>query len=434
MKKFIESLKNIWKIEELKNKIFLTLGLLLVYRFGTQVTLPGIDATKLQNLSSQTDQGIGWLINVFTGGAFSQASVFALGIMPYISASIVVQLLGIAVPSLQKLQKDGESGRKKINQITRWLTIGITLLQGPGYIYNLYKQLPPDAFILGADSFSFLFSSVVILTTGTVFAMWLGEKITDKGIGNGISLLIMVGILARLPQSFIQEFTSRVSEDNGGPMMIVFEILLWLLVIVACILLTMAVRKIPVQYAKKVVGRKLYGGQNSHIPMKVNQSGVMPIIFASSLLAFPQTIALFMGENAQNFVSTYLSTSGDIGFWIYRSLEVLLIVFFSYFYTTISFNVDDIAENMKNNGGFIPGIRPGRPTIDYLSKILSRITLAGALFLAVVAMIPAFTVHFMQVNMSLAGTSILIVVGVALELKRQLESHLVMRSYQGFLK
>lgn len=298
MKKFIESLVNAWKIDELRNKIVLTLGMLVVYRFGAQVTLPGIDATKLQNLSTQTDQGIGWLINVFTGGAFSQASVFALGIMPYISASIVVQLMGIAIPYLQKLQKDGESGRKKINQITRWLTIGITLLQGPGYIYNLYKQLPADAFLLGFSSFAFLFSSVIILTTGTIFAMWLGEKITDKGIGNGISLLIMVGILARLPQAFIQEFSSRVTENNGGPMLIVLEVIIWLLIIIACILLTMAVRKIPVQYARRTNAgdfeQDMMGGNRQWIPLKLNASGVMPIIFAQAIMFIPAAVAGFI--------------------------------------------------------------------------------------------------------------------------------------------
>ena len=290
MKKFIESFVNAWKIEELKNRILITLGLLLVYRFGAQVTLPGIDATKLQGLTEQTDKGIGWLIDVFTGGAFSQASVFALGIMPYISASIVVQLMGIAIPYLQKLQKEGESGRKKMNQITRWLTIGITLVQGPGYIFNLYRTLPADAFLLGFNSPSFIFSSVIILTTGTVFAMWLGEKITDKGIGNGISLLILVGIVARMPQAFIQEFSSVVTNDNGGPMLIVLEIIVWLLVIVACILMVMAVRKIPVQYARRSVTgdleQDLMGGNRQFIPLKLNASGVMPIIFAQAIMLY----------------------------------------------------------------------------------------------------------------------------------------------------
>lgn len=439
MKKFIESLKNIWKIEELKNKIFLTLGLLLVYRFGTQVTLPGIDATKLQNLSSQTDQGIGWLINVFTGGAFSQASVFALGIMPYISASIVVQLLGIAVPSLQKLQKDGESGRKKINQITRWLTIGITLLQGPSYIYNLYKQLPPDAFILGADSFSFLFSSVVILTTGTVFAMWLGEKITDKGIGNGISLLIMVGILARLPQSFIQEFTSRVSEDNGGPMMIVFEILLWLLVIVACILLTMAVRKIPVQYARRSFAGNFeqddVDGNRQWIPLKLNASGVMPIIFAQAIMFIPAAVAGLSSSDAAQSIST---TFQNIFGWEYNLVFALLIIIFTYFYTAITVPTNKMADDLKRSGGFIPGIKPGVETNDYLDKVMSLLTFPGSVFLALIAVFPAIVVTLFEVQqgwaMFFGGTSLLIMVGVAIDTIQQVNSYLLNQHYDGLMK
>ena len=295
MKKFFESLANVWKIEELKNRILLTLGLLLVYRFGAHVTLPGIDATQLHTLAGQTKNGIGSILDMFTGGAFSKASVFALGIMPYISASIVVQLMGIAIPYLQKLQKDGESGRKKINQITRWLTIVITLVQGPGYIYNLYRTLPSNAFLLGFDSFSFLFSSVLILTTGTIFAMWLGEKITDKGIGNGISLLIMVGILARLPQAFIQEFTSTITNNNGGPMLLVIEVIIWLLVIISCVLLVMAVRKIPVQYARRTTTgdfeQDMMGGNRQWIPLKLNASGVMPIIFAQAIMFIPAALA-----------------------------------------------------------------------------------------------------------------------------------------------
>lgn len=439
MKKFIESLKNIWKIEELKNKIFLTLGLLLVYRFGTQVTLPGIDATKLQNLASQTDQGIGWLINVFTGGAFSQASVFALGIMPYISASIVVQLMGIAVPYLQKLQKDGESGRKKINQITRWLTIGITLLQGPGYIYNLYKQLPADAFLLGADSFSFLFSSVIILTTGTVFAMWLGEKITDKGIGNGISLLIMVGILARLPQAFIQEFSSRVSENNGGPMMIVFELLIWLLVIVACILLTMAVRKIPVQYARRSFAgdfeQDSVNGNRQWIPLKLNASGVMPIIFAQAIMFIPAAVAgLSSSDAAQSISSIFQNIFG----WEYNLVFALLIIIFTYFYTAITVPTNKMADDLKRSGGFIPGIKPGVETNDYLDKVMSLLTFPGSLFLAFIAIFPAFVHSIINVQqgwaMFFGGTSLLIMVGVAIDTIQQVNSYLLNQHYDGLMK
>jgi preprotein translocase subunit SecY len=439
MKKFIESFSNVWKIEELKNKILITLGMLVVYRFGAQVTLPGIDATKLQNLSTQTDQGIGWLINVFTGGAFSQASVFALGIMPYISASIVVQLMGIAIPYLQKLQKDGESGRKKINQITRWLTIGITLLQGPGYIYNLYKQLPADAFLLGFNSFSFIFSSVIILTTGTIFAMWLGEKITDKGIGNGISLLIMVGILARLPQAFIQEFSSRVTENNGGPMLIVLEVIIWLLIIIACILLTMAVRKIPVQYARRTATgdfeQDAMGGNRQWIPLKLNASGVMPIIFAQAIMFIPAAVAgLSTSDAAQTITTSFQNIFG----WQYNLVFALLIIIFTYFYTAITVPTNKMADDLKRSGGFIPGIKPGVETGDYLDKIMSLLTFPGSLFLALIAVFPAIVVSIMDVQQSWAmffgGTSLIIMVGVAIDTIQQINSYLLNKHYDGLMK
>ncbi|KGO89350.1 preprotein translocase subunit SecY [Flavobacterium suncheonense] len=439
MKKFIESLVNAWKIDELRNKIVLTLGMLVVYRFGAQVTLPGIDATKLQNLSTQTDQGIGWLINVFTGGAFSQASVFALGIMPYISASIVVQLMGIAIPYLQKLQKDGESGRKKINQITRWLTIGITLLQGPGYIYNLYKQLPADAFLLGFSSFGFLFSSVIILTTGTIFAMWLGEKITDKGIGNGISLLIMVGILARLPQAFIQEFSSRVTENNGGPMLIVLEVIIWLLIIIACILLTMAVRKIPVQYARRTTAgdfeQDMMGGNRQWIPLKLNASGVMPIIFAQAIMFIPAAVAgLSSSDAAQTITTSFQNIFG----WQYNLVFALLIIIFTYFYTAITVPTNKMADDLKRSGGFIPGIRPGVETGDYLDKIMSLLTFPGSLFLALIAVFPAIAVSLIGVQQGWAmfygGTSLLIMVGVAIDTIQQVNAYLLNKHYDGLMK
>lgn len=439
MKKFIESFVNVWKIEELKNKILITLGMLVVYRFGAQVTLPGIDATKLLNLSTQTDQGIGWLINVFTGGAFSKASVFALGIMPYISASIVVQLMGIAIPYLQKLQKDGESGRKKINQITRWLTIGITLLQGPGYIYNLYKQLPADAFLLGFNSFSFIFSSVIILTTGTIFAMWLGEKITDKGIGNGISLLIMVGILARLPQAFIQEFSSRVSENNGGPMLIVLEVIIWLLIIIACILLTMAVRKIPVQYARRTtVGdfeQDAMGGNRQWIPLKLNASGVMPIIFAQAIMFIPAAVAgLSTSDAAQTITTSFQNIFG----WQYNLVFALLIIIFTYFYTAITVPTNKMADDLKRSGGFIPGVKPGVETGDYLDKIMSLLTFPGSLFLALIAVFPAIAVSLIGVQQGWAmfygGTSLLIMVGVAIDTIQQINSYLLNKHYDGLMK
>ncbi|WP_430615209.1 preprotein translocase subunit SecY [Flavobacterium sp. JP2137] len=438
MKKFIETLASIWKIEELKNKILVTLGLLVVYRFGTQITLPGIDATKLQALSAQTDQGIGWLINVFTGGAFSQASVFALGIMPYISASIVVQLMGIAVPYLQKLQNDGESGRKKMNQITRWLTIGITLLQGPSYIYNLYLQLPPDAFLLGFNSFSFLFSSVIILVTGTVFAMWLGEKITDKGIGNGISLLIMVGIIARLPMSFIQEFQSRITDNNGGPMVLVIEVIIWLLIIIACIFLTLAVRRIPVQYARRSTSgdydQTMLGGNRQWIPLKLNASGVMPIIFAQAIMFIPAAVAgLSTSDTAQSISSTFHDVFG----WQYNLLFALLIIIFTYFYTAITVPTNKMADDLKRSGGFIPGIRPGSETSDFLDKIMSLITFPGSLFLALIAVFPSIVVSVLGVQQGWAmfygGTSLLILVSVAIDTIQQINAYLLNKQYDGLM-
>lgn len=438
MKKFFEAFANVWKIEELKNRILVTLGLLLVYRFGAHVTLPGIDATKLGNLTDQTKEGIGWLIDVFTGGAFSQASVFALGIMPYISASIVVQLMGIAIPYLQKLQKEGESGRKKINQITRWLTILITLVQGPGYIYNLYRTLPGEAFMLPSDSFPFLFSSVVILTTGTIFAMWLGEKITDKGIGNGISLLIMVGIIARMPQAFIQEFSTVVTNNNGGPLILVLEVVAWLLVIVVCILLIMAVRKIPVQYARRTTTgdyeQDLMGGNRQWIPLKLNASGVMPIIFAQAIMFIPAALAgLSESDMAQTVTAQFQNVFG----LAYNIVFALLIIIFTYFYTAITVPTNKMADDLKRSGGFIPGIRPGVETGDYLDKIMSLITFPGSLFLAMIAILPAIAVSFgVQPQWALfyGGTSLLIMVGVAIDTIQQINSYLLNKHYDGLMK
>jgi len=438
MKKFFESFLNVWKIEELKNRIVLTLGLLLVYRFGAHVTLPGIDATQLHSLAGQTDKGIGSILDMFTGGAFSKASVFALGIMPYISASIVVQLMGIAIPYLQKLQKDGESGRKKLNQITRWLTIAITLVQGPGYIYNLYRTLPNSAFLLGFDSFSFLFSSVLILTTGTIFAMWLGEKITDKGIGNGISLLIMVGILARLPQALFQEFTSKVTNNNGGPMLLVLEIIVWLLVIIACVLLVMATRKIPVQYARRTTTgdfeQDMMGGNRQWIPLKLNSAGVMPIIFAQAIMFIPAAVAgLSKSETSQSIAGTF---SNMFGFW-YCLVFALLIVIFTFFYTAITVPTNKMADDLKRSGGFIPGVKPGIETADFLDRIMSLITFPGALFLALIAVFPALIVG-LGVQQSWAmfygGTSLIIMVGVAIDTIQQINSYLLNRHYDGLMK
>ncbi|MEL1245449.1 preprotein translocase subunit SecY [Flavobacterium sp. DGU11] len=438
MKKFFEAFANVWKIEELKNRILVTLGLLLVYRFGAHVTLPGIDATQLNSLTNQTQGGIGWLIDVFTGGAFSQASVFALGIMPYISASIVVQLMGIAVPYLQKLQKEGESGRKKLNQITRWLTILITLVQGPGYIYNLYRTLPPGAFLLPSSSFAFLFSSVVILTTGTIFAMWLGEKITDKGIGNGISLLILVGIIARMPQAFIQEFTSVVTKNNGGPLQLLLEIVAWLLVIIACIMMIMAVRKIPVQYARRTTSgdfeQDMMGGNRQWIPLKLNASGVMPIIFAQAIMFIPAALAgLSKSETATTITSQFQNVFG----LAYNVVFALLIIIFTYFYTAITVPTNKMADDLKRSGGFIPGVRPGVETGDYLDRIMSLITLPGAIFLAFLAVFPAVVSNFgvqQQWALFYGGTSLLIMVGVAIDTIQQINSYLLNRHYDGLMK
>jgi preprotein translocase subunit SecY len=439
MKKFIESLVNIWKIEELKNRILLTLGILLVYRFGAHVTLPGIDATQLTGLAGQTKSGLGSIIDMFSGGAFSKASVFALGIMPYISASIVVQLMGIAIPYLQKLQSDGESGRKKINQVTRWLTIGISLIQGPSYIYNLYQQLPSSAFLLGFNSIEFVFSSVIILTTGTIFAMWLGEKITDKGIGNGISLLIMVGILARLPQAFIQEFAARVTNNNGGPMLLVVEIIVWLLVIISCILLVMAIRKIPVQYARRTTSgdfeKDMMGGNRQWIPLKLNAAGVMPIIFAQAIMFIPAAVAgLSKSDASQSIVSTF---SDMFGFW-YNFVFVTLIVVFTYFYTAITVPTNKMSDDLKRSGGFIPGVRPGLETSDFLDKVMSLITFPGSLFLALIAVFPAIVVSLMDVQQSWAmffgGTSLIIMVGVAIDTIQQINSYLLNKHYDGLMK
>jgi len=439
MKKIIESFANVWNIKELKSRILWTLGLLLVYRFGAHVTLPGIDATRLDSLAGQTKDGIGSILDMFTGGAFSKASVFALGIMPYISASIVVQLMGIAVPYLQKLQSDGESGRKKINQITRWLTIVITLVQGPGYIYNLYRTLPSSAFILGFDSFAFLFSSVLILVTGTIFAMWLGEKITDKGIGNGISLLIMVGILARLPQSFVQEFTTRVTKNNGGPMLLVIEIIVWLSVIIACVLLVMAIRKIPVQYARRTMSgdfeQDMLDSNRQWIPLKLNASGVMPIIFAQAIMFIPATLAGFSKSEISTSIAGEFSNM--FGFW-YNFVFASLIVIFTFFYTAITVPTNKMADDLKRSGGFIPGVRPGVETSDFLDKIMSLITFPGSLFLALIAVFPAIVVSVMDVQQSWAmffgGTSLIIMVGVAIDTIQQINSYLLNKEYDGLMK
>ncbi len=435
--KFIDTIKNIWKIEELKNRILVTLGLLLVYRFGAQIVLPGVDASELANLGTQAQDGILGLLNAFTGGAFANASVFALGIMPYISASIVVQLMGIAIPYLQKLQKEGESGRKKINQITRWLTIAITLVQGPGYIYNLFATLPAEAFVIPNQTV-FVVSSVIIISTGCVFAMWLGEKITDKGIGNGISLLIMVGIIATLPQSFVQNFSSRVSGDGGGMIMVLIELVIWFVIILASVLLVMAVRQIPVQYARRTASggyEKNVFGSRQYIPLKLNASGVMPIIFAQAIMFVPAAVAgLSNSETSQGIAAAF---SDIFGLW-YNVLFALLIIVFTYFYTAITVPTNKMADDLKRSGGFIPGIRPGSETSEYLDRIMSQITLPGSIFLALIAIFPAIAVKLLNVQQGWAlffgGTSLLIMVGVAIDTMQQVNSYLLNRHYDGLMK
>jgi len=440
--KLIESIKNIWKITELKDRILLTLGMLLVYRFGAQITLPGIDAAQLGNLASSTDSGILGLLNAFTGGAFAKASVFALGIMPYISASIVVQLMGIAIPYLQKLQKEGASGQKKITQITRWLTIAICMVQAPSYLVSLPSLgIPQQAFLLGQGGV-FYFSSIIILVTGTIFAMWLGEKITDKGVGNGISILIMVGIVARLPIAFVQEYAARVTESNGGLIMILIELVIWLVIIMAAIMLVMAVRKIAVQYARRTASggyEKNIFGSRQYIPLKLNASCVMPIIFAQAIMFVPGLIGrsdMLKDTGAGQFLQTEFG-GNMFGFW-YNLVFALLIIIFTYFYTAITVPTNKMADDLKRSGGFIPGIRPGSETSEYLDKIMSQITLPGSIFLALIAVFPAFIVKLMDVQRGWAlffgGTSLLIMVGVAIDTMQQVNSYLLNKHYDGLMK
>ena len=438
MKKFFETLSNIWKIEELRNRIMITLGLLLVYRFGCQIVLPGIDTSQLGALTEGTEQGIFSLLNAFTGGAFANASIFALGIMPYISASIVVQLMSIAIPYLQKLDKEGESGRKTKNQITRWLTIGICVVQAPAYLYGLEAFGVRDtAFLLG-KGLDFMVPAVIILVTGCVFAMWLGEKITDKGIGNGISLLIMIGIIATMPQSFVQEAVSRWT-GVGGPMLVLVEIIIWFLIILACVLLVMATRQIPVQYARRTASggyEKNVMGSRQYIPLKLNASGVMPIIFAQAIMFVPGLIGSAFDDTA---VGQWVQVQfADIFGWAYNILFALLIIIFTFFYTAITVPTNKMADDLKRSGGFIPGIRPGKETGDFLDKIMSLITLPGSIFLALLAVFPAFVVKLMGVQSGWAlfygGTSLLIMVGVAIDTVQQVNSYLLNRHYDGLMK
>lgn len=426
----VKTLQNIWKIEDLRKRIISTILLVLVYRVGSFVVLPGVDPLQLDALRAQTSGGLMQLLDMFSGGAFSNASIFALGIMPYITASIVIQLLGMVLPSFQKMQREGESGRMKLNQYTRYLTVAILLLQGPAYLVNLRVQMGA-AFPSG---WSFLVVSTIVLAAGSMFIMWLGERITDRGLGNGISFIILIGIIARLPLALAQEFTNRFTSQQGGLVIFLVEIVFLLLVIALAIMLVQGVRKVPVQYAKRIVGNKQYGGARQYIPLKVNTAGVMPIIFAQAIMFIPITIAGFNAEAASSsFFRSFMSMTG---FW-YNAIFALLIIAFTYFYTAITVQPTQMAENMKQNNGFIPGIKPGKKTAEYLDSIMSRITLPGSIFLAIVAILPAFAQAAgvcAEFSQFFGGTSLLILVGVVLDTLQQIESHLMMHHYDGLMK
>lgn len=441
MKKLIQTIRNIWKIEDLRKRILYTLGILLIYRLGSYVVLPGVDPGMLANLQNQSSQGLLGLLNMFSGGAFANASIFALGIMPYISASIVMQLLGLAIPYFQKLQKEGESGRKKINQITRYLTVIILIFQSPAYIANLVSQMPSEGImpfnpnVTSHSIFSFFgISSIIILTAGSMFIMWLGERITDKGIGNGISLIIMIGIIARLPFALFGELVSRMEQQGGGLVLFVVELAFLVFVILVTILLVQGTRRIPVQYAKRIVGNKQYGGVRQYIPLKVNAAGVMPIIFAQAIMFLPLTLAGFANSETLSGIARVFTDYTS--FW-YNFVFFLMIIFFTYFYTAITINPTQMAEDMKKNGGFIPGVKPGKKTAEFIDSIMSRITLPGSIFLGFVAIMPAL-VGLVGVTSQFAqfygGTSLLILVGVVLDTLQQIESHLLMRHYDGLTK
>ena len=434
MKKFIETLKNIWSVEDLRNRILFTLALAAVYRFGSFVVLPGIDPNALAQLEKQTDTGLMALLNMFSGGAFSNASIFALGIMPYISASIVIQLFAFVVPHFQKMQREGESGRRKMNQYTRWLTILILLFQAPSYLINLRIQTP-GALNPELDWTLFIVSSTIILAAGSMFILWLGERITDKGIGNGVSLIIMLGIIARLPQAFGQELVARLNNLNGGGLiMFAVELVILMAVICAAILLVQGTRKVPVQYAKRVYAGQQVGGSRQYIPLKIFAANVMPIIFAQAIMFIPVTF-LQMVSGGENPSAALIALSDQTGLW-YNLLFAILIIAFTYFYTAITMNPVQMAEDMKRNNGFIPGVRPGHDTAEYLDQIMSRLVFPGSIFLALIACMPAFA-GLLNVSQEFAqffgGTSLLILVGVVLDTLQQIESHLLMRHYDGLL-
>ena len=433
--KFIETIKNIFKIEELRKRLVYTFILILIYRFGCFVVLPGVDASSLANLQSSSQEGLVGLLNMFSGGAFGNASIFALGVMPYISASIVIQLLAVFVPYFRKLQMEGESGRRKMNQMTRWLTIVIIAIQGPAYMATLHSQIPASAFVavnnLGWSNFMFNLVSTVILMAGSMFVMWLGERITDRGIGNGISLIIMIGIVARLPYAVLAEISEKLSVNNGGIILLLVEFIAWFFVVVIAIALVQAVRRVPVQYAKRVVGNRQYGGVRQYIPMKINAAGVMPIIFAQALMLFPLIFSKF--DATRGLAAAF----GDYtGVW-YNIVFFILVVVFTFFYTAVTVNPTMMAESMKKDGGFIPGIKPGKKTVEYLDSVMTKVTLPGSLFLGVIAILPAIAMIF-GINNAFAsffgGTSLLILVGVVLDTLQQVESYLLMRHYDGLMK
>ena len=431
MKRFFQTIANIFKIEDLRKRLVYTFLLILVYRLGSYIVIPGIDATQIAALQQKTSEGLVGLLNMFSGGAFGNASIFALGVMPYISASIVIQLLGVFLPSFQRLQREGESGRRKMNQYTRYLTILILAIQGPAYVASLRSTLPPEAFVTTMNGWWYGVFATLILIGGTMFVMWLGERITDRGIGNGISLIIMIGIIARLPQALWIEISEKWTTSMGGMLVLVIELVVLFLVFVGTIALVQAVRKIPVQYAKRIVGNKQYGGVRQYIPLKINAAGVMPIIFAQALMLFP---LIFQSFTATKGLAAVMGNTN--GFW-YNFVYAIMVILFTYFYTAITVNPTNMAEEMKKNGGFIPGCKPGRKTAEYIDAVMSRITLPGSILLALVAILPAFA-RMLGVNSQFApfygGTSLLILVGVILDTLQQIESHLLMRHYDGLMK
>ncbi len=435
--KLIQTIKNIWKIEELRRRLTITFLFVLVYRLGCFVVLPGISPQDLEAMRNFTNSGLMQLLDMFSGGAFSQASIFALGIMPYITASIVIQLMGMVVPQFQKMQREGESGRMKLNQYTRYLTVLILLVQAPAYLVNLQYQVNAAGGHAHIGGLMMVFLSIV-LTAGAMFIMWLGEKITDKGIGNGISIIILVGIIARFPGAIMQEFTSRLNTAQGGLVMFLVEIVILFAVTAGAVMLVQGTRKVPVQYAKRIQGNKQYGGVRQYIPLKVNAANVMPIIFAQALMFIPITLAGFGARGSEGgFWSGFAATFSDMnGFW-YNAVYFVLILAFTYFYTAITVRPTDMAEQMKKNSGFIPGVKPGKKTAEYLDSIMSRITLPGSIFLGIVAIMPAFARLF-GVNQQFAqffgGTSLLIIVGVVLDTLQQIETHLMMHHYDGLMK